>query len=147
LTPVFGKPRSVSVPVTGGGYFSYAFRPSVNTVVQAYLVATDSVSAAQATTVAVVVPVPRCHLAATISRNVLTPLTCTLALLPKGTKVTLQFSAHKRWYTAVSGRATAGKATVRLHWSHAQLLWLRVVVSGSKVYGQSVGKPFSIRVT
>jgi hypothetical protein len=146
LTPAIGKARVVTVLVTGST-FTYSFRPTVNTRVSADVAGTSAYSAAHAATTALVVPMPTCHLAARVARNTKTPLTCTLAHLPKNTRVTLQFSAHKRWYTAVSGRSAAGKVTVALHWSHVQTLWLRVVVDASKVYSRSVGKPFAIKVT
>ena len=144
VTPAIGRPRTVQLTPDGG--FRFTFLAGTNSRITAQVAATATNSAAVASTTLFVPATPHCTIPTRLGLRSPGTIVCTAAHLPKGTKVTLQYSAHHRWHTFVAAVSTGGRVSLPVHWDKRQVLWVRVVLAGNPVYGTTYGKAAGIKV-
>jgi hypothetical protein len=147
LSPAVGRKRTVTVRTGGTGHFSLATKISANTTVAASIAKTASTGSAYAVTrIAALAPIS-CKVSPTVVRGRFDAGTCTVAHLPGGTKVTLQYETHKRWHTLGAGTAAGASIPVSFTFNARGTYPMRLVLGANKVYAATHGAPFTVRVT
>jgi hypothetical protein len=147
IRPAYGTPLTLRLVTRSNGGFQLRYHPIANATVEATALATITSSAAMGSTTLTVTAVPHCSVPHSLKAHALAHVVCSVAHLPNGTRVTMQFSSHKRWYTWATAVSTAGRVSLPVHWAQPRGLWVRVVVAADKVYGTTYGKPILVRVS
>ena len=147
LRPSVGKSRKLYVLTNVHGFFKVAFKPSVNTTIEATVVTLPFYGTSHTFSKLHVVPTFKCSVGTSVRRNALDSGSCTVANLPKTTKVSLQYEFNGHWYTLGSGRAKGSRLSFSFRFANRGTYRVRVVLSTTSVFAGATGPSLKVAVT
>ncbi|BEP15317.1 hypothetical protein acdb102_36280 [Acidothermaceae bacterium B102] len=147
LSPAVGKHRSLIVHTGSTGGFSVATKIAVGTAISASVAKTNDEGTAYALIkVAAYAPIT-CKVSKTLVQDRYADGTCTVPLLPSGTKVSLQYLQGKRWKVLGAGLTSGTAIPISFTFPNRGKYAVRLVLGASKPYLATAGVPFTITVT
>lgn len=147
LSPTVGKRRSLTVHTGGTGGFSVATKLAVGTAISASVAKTSDRGTAYALIkVAAYAPIT-CTIAKALVHDRYDDGTCTVPLLPSGTKVSLQYLKGKHWKVLAAGVTSGPSIPISFTFPLRGNYPVRLVLGASKPYLATAGVPFVIKVT
>ena len=147
LSPAVGKRRSLTVHTGSTGGFSIATKIAVSTAISASVARTSDRGTAYALIkVAAYAPIT-CKVGKTLVHDRYDDGTCTVPLLPGGTKVSLQYLQGKHWKVLGAGVTSGTAIPVSFTFPTRGRYSVRLVLGASKPYLATSGVPLTITVT
>jgi hypothetical protein len=147
LTPATGKAHAITVGTGLTGHFSLATKIALNTTVTATVLPAPGVGTGRSTTrIGVFAPIA-CKADRTVRHGGFGSGTCTVAHLPNGTKVTLQYQSKKKWHVLGAGTTVGTSIPVSFKFGTVGSYPVRLVLGANKAYLATYGTPFVVKVT
>ncbi|MDX6230679.1 MAG: hypothetical protein QOI76_4069 [Frankiales bacterium] len=147
LAPAIGKRHTLIVHTGATGRFSLATKVAVNTAIRAVVTRTADLGNSLADArVRVLAPIV-CKADRTVRHGRFDSGTCTVAHLPHGTKVSLQYQSNKRWHVLGAGTTAGTSIPISFQFSKPGSYPIRLVLGANKAYVRTSGTPFVVRVT
>lgn len=147
LTPAVGKAHSIMVHTGASGHYSTAVRVGVDTTVVASVAGNASTGGSHASTkISVLAPIV-CKVTPRVRHGVYDDGVCTIANLPRGTRITLQYLSHKQWKTLGAGTNSGAAVPIHFTFGARGTYSMRLVVGASKAYLSTYGTPFVVKVS
>jgi hypothetical protein len=148
LVPVAGHAKALYVKTNALGVFSVSFKPTLNTTVTATLVPPAYWGVSHTFTKVKVAPRAVCSVVGkTVRHGRLDSGTCAIPNLPKGTRLTLQYSFKGHWYTIGSGLSHSTTVPFSFRLAAPGKYLIRVVLGASKRFVASATPSLKVTVT
>jgi hypothetical protein len=147
LAPVVGKRHTLIVHTGATGRFSLATKVAVNTAIRAVVTRTADLGSSLADgKVRVLAPIV-CKAAKAVGHGRFDTGSCTVAHLPSGTKVSLQYQSNKKWHLLGAGTTAGTTIPISFQFGKPGSYPIRLVLGANKAYAATYGTPFVVRVT
>jgi hypothetical protein len=147
IAPAIGKKKTVVVHTGSTGHFSLAATVSANSTVTASVTAARDLGASHASTKLKALAPIVCKADLSVRHGRDGAGTCTVAHLPDGTTVSLQYQAKKKWHVLGSGRTKGTSIVISYTFGAAGKYPVRLVLGANKLYAATYGTPFIVKVS
>ncbi len=148
LAPATGKKHTLVVHTGATGRFSLATKLGVNTKVTVTVVTSPGYGSSHGSVSAGVLAPILCKADLTVRHGRFDSGTCTVAHLPNGTKVALQYqSTDKKWHVLGAGTTSGTTIPISFQFGKAGRYPVRLVLGANKAYLATYGTPFVVTVT